>query len=65
MLETILIKDISKNIWDSMNQKVQDSNPTKRPQPQALYMDLEILGETINSYLSHTLSIAYIMKFYG
>lgn len=69
VLETILNKDTSKSIWDSMKQKFKGSNRIKRAQLQALRKDFEILhtkeGETVNSYFSRTLTIANKMKAHG
>lgn len=69
VLETILDKETSKSIWESMKQKFQGSNRVKRAQLQALRKDFEILhmkeGETVNAYFSRTLTIANKMKAHG
>lgn len=69
VLEIIPNKDTSKSIWDLMKRKSQGSNRVKRAQLQALRKDFEILhmkeGETINSYFSHTLTIANKIKAHG
>jgi len=69
VLEIILKRDTTKNIWDSMKQKFQGSTRVKRAQLQALHKDFEILqmkeGETVNAYFSHTLAIANKMKAHG
>ena len=43
ILETILCKDTSKDIWDSMKKKYQGSSRVKRAQLQALRRDFEVL----------------------
>ncbi|CAL9001160.1 unnamed protein product [Prunus brigantina] len=43
ILETILNKDISKNIWDSLKQKYQGTTRVKRAQLQSLRKEFEIL----------------------
>ena len=69
VLQTILNKDTSKKIWDSMKQKFQGSNRVKRAQLQALRRDFEIFhlkeGETINAYFFRTQTIANKMKAHG
>lgn len=69
ILETILDKDTSKGIWDSMKQKYQGSTKVKRAQLQALRRDFEILhmkdGETVNNFFARTLTIANKMKAHG
>jgi len=51
-METILIKDSAKDIWDAMRRKYQGSTKVRRAQLQALCKEFEILamkeGETIN-----------------
>ncbi|KAH1032921.1 hypothetical protein J1N35_045095 [Gossypium stocksii] len=42
-LETILCKDTSKNIWDSMKKKYHDSARARRQQLQALHSEFETL----------------------
>ena len=55
ILETILNKDTTKNIWDSMKQKYQGSTRVKRAHLQALREEFEMLhmkgGESVNEYL--------------
>lgn len=69
IIETILNKETSKNIWDSMKQKYQGTNKVKRAQLQALRREFEILqmkgGETVDQYFSRTLTIANKMKAQG
>ncbi|KAK2987329.1 hypothetical protein RJ640_023630 [Escallonia rubra] len=43
ILETILSKETSKDIWDSMKKKYQGSSRVKRAQLQALRRDFEVL----------------------
>ncbi|KAL4378121.1 hypothetical protein GQ457_02G036680 [Hibiscus cannabinus] len=63
ILETILKKDTSKDIWDSVKKKYQGST---RAQLQALRREFETLqmkaGETVNDYFARTLTIANKMK---
>ncbi|XP_027158102.1 uncharacterized protein LOC113759731 [Coffea eugenioides] len=69
ILETILKKDTSKDIWDSVKQKYQGSTCVKRAQLQALRKEFETLhmktGETVNEYFARTLTIANKMKANG
>nr|XP_028948055.1 uncharacterized protein LOC103454709 [Malus domestica] len=69
ILETILKKDTSKDIWDSLNQKYQGTTRVKRAQLQAFRNDFELLhmkaGETVNDYFGRTLAIANKMRFHG
>ena len=69
ILETILKKETSKNIWDSMKQKYQGTARVKRAQLQALRREFEILqmkaGESVNEYFSRTLTIANKMRTHG
>ncbi|RVW90401.1 hypothetical protein CK203_045739 [Vitis vinifera] len=58
ILETILCKDTSKHIWDSMKKKYQGSARAKRQQLQALRTEFETLrmrsGESVTNYFSRT-----------
>ena len=69
ILETILCKDTSKDIWDSMKKKYQGSSRVKRAQLQALRRDFEVLqmkdGESVTSYFGRTMEIANKMRCYG
>ena len=69
ILETILDKETSKGIWDSMKKKFQGNARVKRAQLQALRKDFEILhmkeGETVSDYFARTLTIANKMRFHG
>jgi len=62
IMETILVKDSTKDIWEAMHRKYQGSTHVKRAQLQALHKEFEILamkeGETIDEYFTRTLSIA-------
>ncbi|XP_057982379.1 uncharacterized protein LOC131167602 [Malania oleifera] len=69
ILETILSKETSKDIWDSMKKKYQGSIRVKRAQLQALRRDFEALqmkdGESITSYCTWTMEIGNKMRFHG
>lgn len=76
IMETVLNRDIAKNIWDSniwdsMRQKYQGSTSTrvKHAQLQALRRNFEILhmkeGETVDDIFARTLTIANKMKAHG
>ncbi|XP_010654967.1 uncharacterized protein LOC104880331 [Vitis vinifera] len=69
ILETILNKKTTKDIWDSMKQKFQGTTRVKCGNLQALRKEFEILhmksGEIVNEYFSRTLAIANKMKVNG
>lgn len=69
IMETILDKESSKNIWDSMKQKYQGTTKVKRAQLQALRREFELLqmseGEKVDEYFARTLTIANKMKIHG
>lgn len=69
ILETILNKETSKDIWDSMKKKYQGSSRVKRAQLQVLRRDFETLqmkdGESITSYFARTMGIANKRRFHG
>ena len=69
ILETILNKDTSKNIWDSLKQKYQGNTRVKRAQLQTLRKEFETLhmktGEFVNDYFAKALTIANKMRLYG
>ena len=69
ILETILNKKTTKDIWDSMKQKFQGTTRVKRGNLQALRKEFEILHmksrETVNEYFSRILAIANKMKVNG
>ena len=69
ILETILQKDTSKQIWDSMKKKYQGSTRVKRQQLQALCKEFEILQmkdeESVDGYFARVLTIANKMRIHG
>ncbi|XP_049369600.1 uncharacterized protein LOC125834501 [Solanum verrucosum] len=69
ILETILCKETSKDIWDSMKKKYQGSSRVKRAQLQALRKDFETLemkeGESVTNYCARTMQITNKMRFHG
>ncbi|XP_060201928.1 uncharacterized protein LOC132630362 [Lycium barbarum] len=69
ILETILCKETSKDIWDSMKKKYQGSTRVKRAQLQALRKDFETLemkeGEFVTNYCARTMEITNKMRFHG
>nr|XP_028949229.1 uncharacterized protein LOC114821333 [Malus domestica] len=69
ILETILKKETTKDIWDSLKQKYQGTARVKRAQLQALRKEFEVLhmknGETVKDYFGRTLAIANRMRIHG
>ncbi|KAH7546562.1 hypothetical protein FEM48_Zijuj01G0213900 [Ziziphus jujuba var. spinosa] len=69
ILETILNKDTSKQIWDSMKTKYQGTARAKRVRLQALRAEFENLrmksGELVSEYLSRTIAIVNKMRIHG
>ncbi|GAU47763.1 hypothetical protein TSUD_193000 [Trifolium subterraneum] len=69
ILETILTRETSKDIWDAMKRKYQGSSKVKHAQLQAFRREFEILamgeGETVNEYFARTLAIANRMTAHG
>jgi len=69
VLETILNKDTTKSIWDSLKQKYQGTTRVKRAQLQALRREFEVLqmkrDESVNEYFARTLTIANKMRTHG
>jgi hypothetical protein len=69
ILETILVRDTAKDIWDAMKRKYQGSTKVKRAQLQALRREFEILtmkeSETVDEYFSRTLAIVNRMSAHG
>jgi hypothetical protein len=69
ILETILVRDSAKDIWDAMKRKYQGSTKVKRAQLQALRREFEVLAmgenETVNEYFARTLAIANRMTAHG
>ncbi|XP_022863169.1 uncharacterized protein LOC111383319 [Olea europaea var. sylvestris] len=66
ILETILCKDTSKHIWDSMKKKYQRSTRTKRQQLQALRLEFELLrmksGKSVTEYFSRMMAVVNKMR---
>lgn len=69
ILETILSKDTSKEIWDSMKKKFQGSARSKRQQLQALRAEFEQHrmeeSETVSEYFSRTMAVVNKMRKLG
>ncbi|MCH84749.1 retrovirus-related Pol polyprotein from transposon TNT 1-94, partial [Trifolium medium] len=69
ILETILERDTSRDIWESMRRKYQGSNKVKRAQLQSLKREFEILcmkeDESVNDFFARTLAIANKMTAQG
>ncbi|GAU12288.1 hypothetical protein TSUD_141960 [Trifolium subterraneum] len=69
ILETILNRDTTKEIWEAMKQKYQGSLKVKRAQLQALRREFEVLemedDESVNDYFARTLAIANKMTSHG
>jgi hypothetical protein len=69
ILETILVRDTSKDIWDAMRSKYQGSTKVKRANLQALRREFEILSmketKSVEEYFARTLAIANRMSTQG
>ena len=69
ILETIINKDPTKSIWDSLKQKYRGTTRVKRAYLQALRKEFESLhmkvGEYVNEYFALTLTIVNKMKANG
>ncbi|XP_068650707.1 uncharacterized protein [Aristolochia californica] len=69
ILETILCKDTTKHIWDSMKKKYQGTTRAKRQQLLALRSEFEILRmksrELVTDYFSITMAIVKKMRIHG
>ncbi|KAH7524627.1 hypothetical protein FEM48_Zijuj06G0139300 [Ziziphus jujuba var. spinosa] len=69
ILETILCKDTSKHIWDSMKKKYQGSARARRQQLQTLRTEFETLrmklGESVTDFFSRTMAIVNKMRIHG
>lgn len=69
ILETILCKDTSKHIWDSMKNKYQGFVRAKRQQLQALRTEFETLrmksGVSVTDYFSRTMMIVNKIRIHG
>ncbi|KAA0052834.1 Retrovirus-related Pol polyprotein from transposon TNT 1-94 [Cucumis melo var. makuwa] len=68
-LETILCKETSKQIWDSMKKKHQGNVKAKRVQLQGLRTEFETLGmkisESVIDFFARTMTIANKMRIHG
>ncbi|XP_061996032.1 uncharacterized protein LOC133714032 [Rosa rugosa] len=69
ILETILQKNTSKQIWDSMKKKYEGNARVKRSVLQALRKEFETLemksGEKVSDYFSRVMSVANKMRAHG
>ncbi|KAK2365717.1 hypothetical protein QL285_079186 [Trifolium repens] len=69
IIETILVRDTAKDIWDAMRRKYHGSTKVKRAQLQSLRREFEILSmgenETVDQYFARTLAIANRMSAHG
>lgn len=69
ILETILCKDTSKHIWDSMKKKYAGNVKVKRAHLQSLRTEFETLrmkvGESVLDFFSRTMTIANKMRING
>lgn len=69
ILKTIIQKDTSKQLWDSMKRKYQGNIRVQRAQLQTLRREFEILemktGESVNDYFSRVMLVANNMKTAG
>ncbi|KAJ1391310.1 Zinc finger, CCHC-type [Sesbania bispinosa] len=69
VLDTILNKETSKDIWESMKKKYQGSVKAKRQQLQALRAEFETTrmksGESISDYFSRVMAIVNKMRING
>lgn len=69
ILETILDRDTSKQIWDSMKKKYQGNPRVQCSQLQALHREFETLemksGENVSDYFSRTMLIANKLRTHG
>nr|XP_010319647.1 uncharacterized protein LOC104646885 [Solanum lycopersicum] len=69
IVESILCKETSKQIWDFMKKKYQGSARVKRAQLQALKRDFDTLhikkGESVTSYYTRRMEISNEMRFHG
>ena len=69
ILETILQKNTSKQIWDSMKKKYEGNERVKRSILQALRKEFETLemksGEGVSDYFSRVMFVANKMRVHG
>ncbi|KAI4324180.1 hypothetical protein L6164_023737 [Bauhinia variegata] len=66
ILKTIIQKDTSKQLWDSMKRKYQGNAGVQRAQLQTLRRDFEILemkmGESVTEYFSRVMLVANFLQ---
>ena len=69
VLDTILKKDTTKDIWDAMKKKFEGNARVKRSHLQALHREFETLemrsGEGVTKYFSRVMTVANKMRIYG
>lgn len=69
ILKTILQKDTSKQLWDSIKRKYQGNARVKHAQLQALRREFEVLemknGESVTEYISRVMLVANNMRNLG
>ncbi|XP_024042857.1 uncharacterized protein LOC112099669 [Citrus clementina] len=69
IVETILSKDSSKQIWDSLKKKYQGTTRAKRVHLQTLRAEFESLrikmGELVSAYFARTMAIANKRRIHG
>ncbi|XP_074298462.1 uncharacterized protein LOC141629343 [Silene latifolia] len=69
ILETILCKDSSKDIWDAMKRKYQGNARAKRVMLQGLREDFDSLrmkkGESVDDFFSRMMTIVNKMRIHG
>lgn len=69
ILETILHKNTSKQIWNSMKKKYEGNERVKRSILQALRKEFETLeiksGEGVSDYFSRVMSVSNKMRVHG
>ncbi|MCH91955.1 retrovirus-related Pol polyprotein from transposon TNT 1-94, partial [Trifolium medium] len=69
ILETIPVRETSRDIWEAMRRKYQGSTKVKRAHLQALRREFEVLAmkeiETVDEYFTRTLAIANCMSAQG
>ena len=62
VLDTILKKDTSKEIWNAMKKKFEGNVRVKRSHLQALHREFEVLemrsGEVVTEYFSMVITVA-------
>jgi hypothetical protein len=69
ILDTILKKDTTKDIWDAMKKKIEGNARVKRSHLQAFCREFETLeirsGEKVTEYFSRVMTVANKMQIYG